>query len=80
VLIMLLRNLASQERLVNGTRMIVTRLKPHLIKSEILGGDFNGEKRLLPRIIFAINDEFFSPFIRKQFPVKPSNVITINKS
>jgi hypothetical protein len=78
--VMLLRNLAPQEGLVNGTRMVVTRLHPHLMEGEILGGDFNGQKRILPRIRLATDEDYFPPFTRKQFPVKLSYVMTINKS
>jgi len=77
---MVLRNLAPKEGLVNGTRMIITRLQPHLLEGEILGGDFNRQKRILPRIVLATDDDYFPAFTRKQFPVKPTYVMTINKS
>ena len=78
--VMLLRNIAPQEGLVNGTRLIVTRLQPHLLEGEILGGDFDGQRRILPRVKLATDEDYFPPFTRKQFPVKPTYVMTINKS
>jgi hypothetical protein len=78
--VMLLRNISPQEGLVNGTRLIITRLQPHLLEGEILGGDFNGQRRILPRVKLATDEDYFPPFTRKQFPVKPTYVMTINKS
>jgi ATP-dependent DNA helicase PIF1 len=78
--VMLLRNISPQEGLVNGTRLIVTRLQPHLLEGEILGGDFNGQRRILPRVKLATDENDFPPFTRKQFPVKPTYVMTVNKS
>ena len=49
--VMLLRNLYPSEGLCNGTRMIVTRLGQRCTEVQILGGNFHGQRKLIPRIV-----------------------------
>jgi ATP-dependent DNA helicase PIF1 len=45
-----LRNLFPRKKLCNGTRMIITKLREYSIKVKIIGGQFHGEDRVIPRI------------------------------
>jgi ATP-dependent DNA helicase PIF1 len=45
-----LRNLFPRERLCNGTRMIISKLREYFIEIKIIGGQFYGEDRVIPRI------------------------------
>jgi hypothetical protein len=80
--IILLRNLCPKEGLCNGTRMVVTELHRYCIQARILGGDFDGQLRTIPRIKLTSSDEDDLPFMlsRKQFPVRLCFAMTINKS
>lgn len=79
--VMCLRNLASSEGLCNGTRMIVTDIKLHVLEVMIVGTEFHGEKRHIPRILFFTQEGELNYILRrKQFPVKPCFAMTINKS
>ena len=51
-----LRNLYPKEGLCNGTRMIVTRLGLRCIEVEIQGGDFHGQRKLIPRILLSTTE------------------------
>ncbi|GJS59025.1 DNA helicase [Tanacetum coccineum] len=79
--IILLRNLNLTNGLCNGTRMIVTQLLSKVIEAQIITGTRISEKVFLPRIPL-INRDLQMPFVfkRKQFPVKLSYAMTINKS
>ncbi|GKB35534.1 DNA helicase [Tanacetum coccineum] len=79
--IILLRNLNLTGGLCNGTRMIVTQLLSKVIEARIITGTRVSEKVFLPRITL-INRDLQMPFVfkRKQFPVKLSYAMTINKS
>ena len=76
--IMLLRNLDAP-KLVNGTRLVVKKLMPHLIQATILCGLAKGEDVLIPRIPIIPSDLPFS-FKRLQFPVRLCFAMSINKS
>ncbi|CZT06983.1 uncharacterized protein RAG0_12554 [Rhynchosporium agropyri] len=79
--IMLLRNLNQPAGLCNGSRMAVTSLWKHCIEARLIGGDFNGELRVLPRIKLTSSDDNLGITLeRKQFPVRLSFAMTINKS
>ncbi|GJZ17099.1 DNA helicase [Tanacetum coccineum] len=79
--IILLRNLNLTSGLCNGTRMIITQLLDRVIKARIITGTRASEKVFLPRILLINRDLQMSfVFKRKQFPVKLSYAMTINKS
>ncbi|XP_048425230.1 ATP-dependent DNA helicase PIF1-like [Pyrus x bretschneideri] len=80
--IMLLRNIDPQLGLCNGTRLLCRGSYRNLIDAEILTGQFAGSRVFLPRIPLKSTDTAELPFelTRKQFPVKLSFSITINKS
>ncbi|XP_076030474.1 ATP-dependent DNA helicase Pif1-like [Oratosquilla oratoria] len=66
-------------KLCSGTRIMVTNLQKNIIVGKILSGVFQGEQVLLPRITLESTDTPVH-FKRKQFPVKLSYAMTINKS
>nr|GEZ28029.1 DNA helicase [Tanacetum cinerariifolium] len=79
--IILLRNLNISGSLCNRTRLIVIQLLSKVIEARIITGTRISEKVFLPRIPL-INRDLQLPFIfkRKQFPIKLSYAMTINKS
>jgi ATP-dependent DNA helicase PIF1 len=81
VLVMLLHNLDPSRSFCNGTRLIVTQLTNRVIKGEIITGKAKGTKAYIPRII-TTSTETRWPFKLwcRQFPIKLSYAMTINKS
>ena len=53
---MLLRNLYPSEGLCNGTRMIVVHLAQRCIEVQILRGNFDGKRKLIPHILLATTE------------------------
>ncbi|KAL6143230.1 hypothetical protein ACLB2K_053925 [Fragaria x ananassa] len=80
--IMLLRNIDPKLGLCNGTRLLCRGSYQNLIDAEILTGQFAGTRVFLPRIPLKSQETAALPFqlTRKQFPVKLSFSLTINKS
>jgi ATP-dependent exoDNAse (exonuclease V) alpha subunit len=80
--LMLLRNIDPKYGLCNGTRLLCRGLFMNLLDVEILTGHNAGKRVFLPRIKLQTTESAGLPFVlnRKQFPVKLSFAITINKS
>ncbi|CAF0947889.1 unnamed protein product [Brachionus calyciflorus] len=79
--IILLRNIASNMGLCNGTRLIVKSLFKHLIEAEIAIGKLKVKKVFIPRVPLIPSDSGLPfDFKRTQFPVRPAFAISINKS
>ena len=79
--VILLRNLCPQEGLCNGSRMSIYSLGRFSIQVRLLGGDFDGQLRTIPRIKLQSTDQQLSfTLSRKQFPITLSFAMTINKS
>lgn len=80
--IMLLRNLNTKLGLCNGTRLAVTRMMDFSLEAKVITeGKFVGSTVLIPRICLLPSDANL-PFQlrRKQFPVRLSYAMTINKA
>ncbi|WVZ93826.1 hypothetical protein U9M48_039780 [Paspalum notatum var. saurae] len=80
--IILLRNIDPANGLCNGTRLIVWGFQKNAIDAEIVLGQHARKRVFLPRIpLCPSDDEMFTfRFKRKQFPIKLSFAMTINKA
>ncbi|XP_074277522.1 uncharacterized protein LOC141601151 [Silene latifolia] len=80
--VILLRNLDPAAGLCNSTRLICKRFFPNMIECGISTGFYKGERVFLPRITLkpSKNSRFPINFQRKQFPIKLSFAMTINKA
>jgi len=80
-IVMLLRNLNTKAGLCNGTRLKVTRLMNNYFIAEAFTGKAAGKTVFIPRINLDPSDTGL-PFVlrRRQFPVRVSYAMTINKS
>jgi len=79
--IMLLRNIAPKDGLCNGTRLMVVRCASRVIEAQILTGEKSGNLVFIPRISLtpSISEVPFQ-MTRRQFPIRLSFAMTINKS
>ena len=61
--------------------MIITRLGRRCIEARILGGEFHGQLRLIPRIKLTTTESDM-PYIlsRRQYPIRLCFAMTVNKS
>ncbi|XP_026425235.1 uncharacterized protein LOC113321555 isoform X2 [Papaver somniferum] len=80
--IMLLRNIDPKNGPCNGTRLICKGFYRHLIDAEIVTGHYAGKRVFIPRIPLKPPEHIKFPFtlIRKQFPIRLSFALTINKA
>ncbi|CAG8652473.1 9794_t:CDS:2, partial [Scutellospora calospora] len=78
--IILLRNLNLTERLVNSTRLIVKECYYYLIEAEILTGIYQGSRVFIPRIRLSPSNANLFQLVKKQFLIKLSFAMTINKA
>ncbi|XP_021312013.1 ATP-dependent DNA helicase PIF1-like [Sorghum bicolor] len=80
--IILLRNIDPAGGLCNGTRLVVQGFQRNIIDAEIMVGDHAGKRIFLPRIPLCPSDDEMFPFQfkRKQFPIRLSFAMTINKA
>jgi hypothetical protein len=80
--VILLRNLDPSNGLCNGTRLIIKAFQENAIDAEIISGQYAGKRVFLPRIPLYPSEDDVLPFRfkRKQFPVRLSFAMTINKA
>lgn len=80
--LILLRNLDPHHGLCNGTRLVVRGFQDNAIDAEIVGGQHAGKRVFIPRIPLSPSEDLSLPFKfkRKQFPVRLSFAMTINKA
>ncbi|KAL4573550.1 hypothetical protein LXL04_020360 [Taraxacum kok-saghyz] len=80
--IILLRNIDPSNGLCNGTRLICKGFQMNVIDAEIAVGHHAGKRVFLPRIPLCPSADDMFPFKlkRKQFPIRLSFAMTINKA
>jgi ATP-dependent DNA helicase PIF1 len=78
--VMLLRNLDPSCGLCNGSRLMITNLKTHVLECVIISGKYAGQVVFIPRIDFIPDNDLPFSFKRRQFPVRVCYAMTVNKS
>jgi len=80
--VILLRNIDPANGLCNGTRLVVRGFRRNTIDAEIMVGQHAGKRVFLPQIPLCPSDDEMFPFQfkRKQFPIRLSFAMTVNKS
>uniref|UniRef100_A0A8I6XZN3 ATP-dependent DNA helicase n=1 Tax=Hordeum vulgare subsp. vulgare TaxID=112509 RepID=A0A8I6XZN3_HORVV len=80
--VILLRNLDPYNGLCNGTRLMIRAFQDNAIDAEIVGGQHAGKRVFIPRIPMSPSEDISLPFKlkRKQFPIRLSFAMTINKA
>jgi ATP-dependent exoDNAse (exonuclease V) alpha subunit len=79
--ILLLRNISPSDGLCNGTRLVCCSFQKNVIEAEIITGKHAGKRAFLPRVTLSpTNATLPFTFKRRQFPIQPAFVMTINKS
>lgn len=68
--------------LCNGTRLVIKKIGERVLEAEILTGDHAGEICFIPRITLSVakKDKLPFTFTRRQYPVRISFAMTVNKS
>jgi ATP-dependent DNA helicase PIF1 len=80
--LILLRNLDPRSGLCNGTHLVVRAIDKHILDVEIVNGTHAGDMVFIPRIPLSPPKDLSLPFKfkRKQFPVRLSFAMTMNKA
>jgi ATP-dependent DNA helicase PIF1 len=80
--LILLCNLDPCSGLCNGTCLVVRAVDKHIIDAKIVNGTHAGDRVFIPRILMSPSEDISLPFKfkRKQFPVRLSFTMTINKA
>ncbi|KAG2606706.1 hypothetical protein PVAP13_4NG211985 [Panicum virgatum] len=80
--VILLRNIDPANGLCNSTRLVILGFQRNTINAEIVLGQHTGKRVFLPRIPLCSSDDEMFPFQfkRKQFPIRLSFAMTVNKS
>ena len=79
--IILLHNLDPHNGLCNGTQLVVRGFQNNSIDAEIVNGQHAGKRVFIPRIPMSPSEDLtlIFKFKRKQFPIRLSFAMTINK-
>ncbi|CAB4494878.1 unnamed protein product [Rhizophagus irregularis] len=79
--ILLLRNISPSDGLCNRTRLVCCSFQKNVIEAEIITGKHAVKRAFLPHVTLSpTNATLPFTFKRRQFPIQPAFVMTINKS